>query len=386
MRPFTYCVPTDIRFGQGTVSCLGEALGKYGRKVLLVYGGGSIKKTGLYDKVMEQLKGYEVTELPGIEPNPKIGSVREGARICKEKGIEVVLAVGGGSTVDASKAIAGGACYDGDPWDLVLDSSKVKAALPIADMLTMSATGSEMNPGGVISNPETREKLEVNNPHLYPSLSILDPTILYTVPPKQTAAGTADIISHVCEQYFQPYDGAYIMDRLCEGVLQTAFKYGPAALKKPDDYEARSNLMWAATIGLNDLLSRGKGGEWSVHPIEHVLSAYYDITHGVGLAILTPSWMRHVLSEKTEARFAMYAKNVFGIDTGDTRKDAEAGIDRTEEFFVSMGLPKTLREVGIGPEKFEEMAKEAVRTSRISWDAYVHLNPEDVLEIFRMCE
>lgn len=144
--------------------------------------------------------------------------------------------------------------------------------------------------------------------------------------------------------------------------------------------------MWAATIGLNDLLSRGKGGEWSVHPIEHVLSAYYDITHGVGLAILTPSWMRHVLSEKTEARFAMYAKNVFGIDTGDTRKDAEAGIDRTEEFFVSMGLPKTLREVGIGPEKFEEMAKEAVRTSRISWDAYVHLNPEDVLEIFRMCE
>ena len=385
MNRFDFCVPTDIRFGEGQVECLATEIGKYGRKVLFVYGGGSIKKTGLYDKIYEVLKDYELIELPGIEPNPKLSSVREGARLCKEHKIDVVLAVGGGSSIDAAKHIACAAFYDKDPWDLVLDKSLATKALPIFTVLTICATGSEMNPGAVISNEETKEKLEISLPMLYPTLSVCDPTYLYTLPPRQTAAGTADIISHIFEQYFQPNDGAYITDRLSEAALKTCFKYGPIAMKEPENYEARSNLMWTSSIGLNHLFTVGKGGAWSVHPIEHELSAFYDITHGVGLAILTPQWMRYVLSDDTVARFAMYARNVWDIEEEDDYKAANAGIDRTEQFFGELGLPRTLTEIGIDDTQFEEMASEAVRTSGLSTRSYVKLSPEDVVKIYRMC-
>ena len=385
MNNFNFCVPTDIRFGKDQIECLPDELAKYGKKVLLVYGGGSIKKTGLYDKVYALLKDFEIFELSGIEPNPKLSSVEAGTEICKKEGIDVILAVGGGSCIDASKHIACSAFYDGKPWDLVMDRSKVKKALPIAVVLTICATGSEMNSGAVISNEETHEKLEINTPLLYPALSICDPAYLYTLPAKQTAAGTADIISHVFEQYFQPNDGAFITDRLSEGVLKTCFEYGPVAMKEPENYEARSNLMWASTVGLNHLLTVGKGGAWSVHPIEHELSAFYDITHGEGLAILTPAWMRYVLCDDTVDRFAMYAKNVWNITETDKYKAANAGIDATEEFFKKMGLPTKLSQVGINSEKFEEMAKEAVRTSGVSSRSYYHLQTEDIIKIFEMC-
>ncbi len=386
MNNFNFCVPTDIRFGKGQIEGLPEELEKYGKKILLVYGGGSIKRTGLYDKLMELLKAFEIFELPGIEPNPKLSSVRKGTEICKKESIDVILAVGGGSCIDASKHIACSAWYDGDPWDLVLDRSKVTKALPIAVVLTISATGSEMNSGAVISNEETNEKLEINTPLLYPAISVCNPTYLFTLPEKQTAAGTVDIISHVFEQYFQPNDGAYITDRLSEGVLKTCFHYGPVALKEPENYEARSNLMWASTVGLNHLLTVGKGGAWSVHPIEHELSAYYDITHGVGLAILTPAWMRYVLCDRTVGRFAMYAENVWGITGDDKYAAANEGIMRTEQFFKSMGLPSKLSEVGIDSEKFEEMAEEAVRTSGVASRSYYPLQKEDIVKIFEMCE
>lgn len=386
MNNFNFCVPTDIRFGKGQIECLPGEIKKYGKKILLVYGGGSIKRTGLYDTIKRLLDDFEIFELSGIEPNPKLSSVRKGADICKKEGIDVILAVGGGSCIDASKHIACSAYYDGDPWDLVLDRSKVTKALPIVTILTICATGSEMNSGAVISNEETKEKLEINTPLLYPSLSICDPTYLYTLPAKQTAAGTVDIISHVFEQYFQPNDGAYITDRLSESVLKTCFEYGLKAIEDPENYEARSNLMWASTIGLNHLLTVGKGGAWSVHPIEHELSAYYDITHGVGLAILTPAWMRYVLCDKTVDRFAMYAKNVWDIEDEDEFKAANEAIDRTEAFFESLGLPKTLDEVGIGDEKFQEMAEEAVRTSGVSMRAYYPLQQEDIVKIFEMCQ
>lgn len=385
MKNFNFCVPTDIRFGKGQVECLPEELAKYGKKILLVYGGGSIKRTGLYDKLMELLKEFEIFELPGIEPNPKLSSVEKGTEICKKEEIDMILAVGGGSCIDASKHIACSACYDGSPWDLVMDRSKVKKALPIAVVLTICATGSEMNSGAVISNEETKEKLEINTPLLYPTISICDPTYLYTLPPKQTAAGTVDIISHVLEQYFQPNDEAYLTDRLSESVLKTCIHYGPIALSEPENYEARSNLMWASTIGLNHLLTVGKGGAWSVHPMEHELSAYYDITHGVGLAILTPAWMRYVLCEKTVERFAMYAENVWGITEEDPFKAAKAGIDQTEAFFQSLEMPSRLSEVGIGQEKFEEMAAEAVRTSGIARNSYYPLQKEDIIKIFQAC-
>ena len=385
MNNFTFHIPTDIRFGKNQIQCLPEELEKYGKKVLLVYGGGSIKRSGLYDKIRGLLKDFEVSELSGIEPNPKLTSVERGAAICKEKGIQVILAVGGGSTIDASKHIASSACYDGEPWDLVKDRSLVKKALPIAVVLTICATGSEMNSGAVISNEKTHEKLEINHPLLYPKLSICDPTYLYTLPPEQTAAGAVDILSHVMEQYFQPNDEAYITDVLSEAVMKSVIKYARKAMDEPQNYEARSNLMWASTVGLNHLLTVGKGGAWSVHPIEHVISAYYDITHGVGLAILTPAWMEYVLSDKTVLRFARFAREVFGVRETDDRKAAELGIEKVREFNQSLEMPSTLSEVGVLEEKFDEMAAEAVRTSGIALRAYVKLEISDVKKILMSC-
>lgn len=385
MNNFTFHIPTDIRFGKDQIQCLPEELEKYGKNVLLVYGGGSIKRSGLYDKIRDLLKDFEVSELSGIEPNPKLTSVEKGAAICKEKGIQVILAVGGGSTIDASKHIAAAACYDGKPWELVNDRSLVKKALPVAVVLTICATGSEMNSGAVISNEQTHEKLEINHPLLYPELSVCDPTYLYTLPPEQTAAGAVDILSHVMEQYFQPNDEAYITDVLSEAVMKTVVKYARKAMDEPQNYEARSNLMWASTVGLNHLLTVGKGGAWSVHPIEHVISAYYDITHGVGLAILTPAWMEYVLSDKTARRFARFAREVFGVKETDDAKAAELGIEKVREFNQSLGMPSTLTEVGILQDKFDEMAAEAVRTSGISLRAYVKLEISDVKKILMNC-
>ena len=385
MNNYAYHVPTDIRFGRDQIECLEKEIAKYGKIVLLVYGGGSIKKNGIYDKVYEVLKDFDIYELPGIEPNPRLSSVKKGAAICKEKHIDAILAVGGGSTIDASKHIACAAFYDGDPWDLVLDKTLVTKALPIFTVLTISATGSEMNPGAVISNEETKEKLEINHPLLYPTLSVCDPSYQFSLPPKQTAAGVVDIISHILEQYFQPNDGAYITDRLSEAALKTCIKYGPIALSEPDNYEARSNLMWTGSIALNHLFTFGKGGGWSVHPIEHELSAYYDLTHGIGLAILTPAWMKYVLSDVTMKRFAMYARNVWDVSEEDDRKAACLGIKRTEQFFEILGMPTSLKEVGIDDKLFDTMAKEAVRTSSLSSRAYVKLDAKDVKKIFENC-
>ena len=386
MNNFKFNIPTDIRFGKDQIECLSEELSKYGSKVLLTYGGGSIKRTGLYDKVKSLLSSFEVYELSGIEPNPKLSSVREGAKICKEKGIDVILAVGGGSTIDASKHIACAACYENDPWDLMMDRSKIKGALPIAVVLTICATGSEMNSGGVITNEETKEKLEINAPCLYPRLSICDPTYLFTLPSKQTAAGAIDIFSHVLEQYFQPNDEAYITDVLSEAVMKTVIKYARKAIDFPTDYEARSNLMWSSTVALNHLLTVGKGGGWSVHPIEHVVSAFYDITHGVGLAIITPQWMRYVLSQSTVDRFVRYANEVWGIHGSDKMAVANEAIDETERFFKSLDIPMTLYDAGINDDRIHEMALESYRTNNEFKRAYVKLSVEyieNILTIYK---
>lgn len=384
MNNFNFYVPTDIRFGKDRIECLPTELKKYGNKILLVYGGGSIKRTGLYDKVIGLLKDFQVFELSGIEPNPRISSVRKGVEICRNEDIDVILAVGGGSCIDASKHIACGAFYDKDPWDLVKDRSLVTKALPIAVVLTICATGSEMNSGAVISNEETHEKLEINTPLLYPKISICDPQYLYTLPAKQSAAGAVDIMSHVMEQYFQPNDEAYITDVLSEAVMKTVVKYALKTIEEPENYEARSNMMWASTVGLNHLLTVGKGGAWSVHPIEHVVSAYYDITHGVGLAVLTPAWMKYVLSDATKARFARYAREVWNVNESDDMKAAVTGIEKTEEFFKSLGMPVTLHDAGVGDDLFDTMASEAVRTSGISTRAYVKLDCGDVKNIFEL--
>ncbi|WP_310602049.1 iron-containing alcohol dehydrogenase [Anaerosporobacter sp.] len=384
MNNFRFHARTDIRFGKDQITNLPKVLKKYGKNVLLVYGGGSIKKIGLYSQIIDLLKDFTIVEVAGVEPNPKITSVREGAKLCKEKNIDVVLAVGGGSCIDAAKVMAAGAFYDGDPWDLVVDSSNIEKVLPIVSVLTLAATGSEMNKNAVISNMETREKLGTGSQKFIPRVSFLDPTYLYTLPKMQTAAGTADIMSHVYEQYFQKNDGAYLSDGICESILKTCIKYCPVALENAEDYEARSNLMWASTLALNGLVCAGKGGAWTCHPIEHELSAFYDITHGVGLAIVTPSWMRYILSETTLHRFCNYARNVWNMQGEDSMELANKGIDATENFFKECGIPMKLREVGIEESAIHDMAV-ATTAHNDMQSCYVSLSTEDVENIIKDC-
>ena len=383
MENFTYSVPTVINFGKDMISHLCE-LKQSGDKVLLVYGGGSIKKNGLYDKAVGILNesGLEITELSGVEPNPRIETVRKGVKLCKENKIDMVLAIGGGSTIDCAKVISAGACYDGDAWDLVLDGGKIKKALPVYSVLTLSATGSEMDKFAVISDMSKNEKWGTGSDLVKPVMSVLDPTYTFTVSQKQTSAGTADMMSHIFENYFTNVKGAYIQGRLCEALLKTCIKYGPVALEHPDDYEARSNLMWAGSLAINGLLSDGAGVGWCVHPMEHELSAFYDITHGEGLAILTPVWMKFVLEKypsKTE-QFAIYGRNVWGL-SGEDKEVAEKAVEKTAEFFFeTMKMPSDLRAVGINEKThFEEMAKKA---SEGSEGSFVPLSQEDIILIY----
>ncbi len=384
MTNFIYSIPTKIYFGKGQISHLGEAVGEYGHHALLVYGGGSIKKMGLYSTVIDILKknSIEVTELSGVEPNPKIESVRAGVKLCRENQIDVVLAVGGGSTIDCAKVVAAGACYDGDAWDLVIHPEKIKDVLPIVSVLTLSATGSEMDAFAVISDMEQNNKFGTASAGMKPKASILDPEYTYTVSKKQTAAGTADIMSHILENYFTNVKGAFIQARFCESLLKTCIKYGKMAMEDPANYEARANLMWASSLGINGILSDGAEVAWSVHPIEHELSAFYDITHGIGLAILTPNWMKHVLSAKTVDQFAEYGVNVWDIDKNlDKFEIANKAIQNTRDYFNELGIPSTLHEVGIGEEKLEIMAKKAA-TMGID-HGFMPLSADDVLAIYK---
>lgn len=387
MLNFNYSIPTKIFFGDGQIEVLGNEIKKYGSKVLLVYGKGSIKKTGIYDEVVNILKSnnIEYWELAGVDPNPRITSVREGIKICREEGIDFILPIGGGSSIDCAKVIAAGYYYEGDPWDLLIKKAKVEKALPLGVILTLSATGSEMDAGAVITNMETNQKLSVGHPSMAPKFSILDPTYTFTVPKSQTAAGVADIMSHIFESYFSRTKEAYLQDRMAEALLKTCIKYGKIAIDEPENYEARSNIMWASSLAINGLLGYGKGKDfrWSVHAIEHELSAYYDITHGVGLAILYPNWMRHVLDDENVYKFVEYGVNIWGID--ENKSDyviANEAIDKTREYFNSLGLPSTLKEVGIGKENLEKMAKAAVDHNKGTVGSFKPLTYEDVLNIY----
>ncbi len=385
MYNFMFYVPTRIYFGKGQISHLSE-LKNYGTKVLLVYGGGSIKRNGIYDSAMQILKdaGVSAYELSGVEPNPKIETVRKGVSMCKAEGIDMVLAIGGGSTIDCAKVVAAGAKYDGDAWDLVLDGSKIEAALPIFSVLTLSATGSEMDEFAVISDMTKNEKWGTAAEVLKPTMSVLDPTYTFSVSKKQTAAGTADMMSHTFENYFTKEKGADVQARFAEGLLKTMIKYGPIALAHPDDYDARANLMWAASHAINGLVAAGSQPAWCVHPMEHELSAFYDITHGQGLAILTPVWMEFVLKKdpSTAENFAVYGRNVWGIADDDDESAAKKAIEATRTFlFETMELPANLRAVGIdSDEHFEIMAEKAAEGCV---GCFVPLTKDDIVEIFR---
>ena len=390
MKNFVYNIPTKVYFGQGQLDNLGKELSSFGKNVLLTSGGGSIKKNGVYDRIMEETAKYglNVYELGGIDPNPRITSVREGARICREKGIDVVLAAGGGSTIDCSKFICANAADDvEDPWDYFTGKAEVTKALPLVTVLTIAATGSEMDCGGVLTNLESKEKLAKSSPLLRPKVSFEDPTITYTVSRYQTACGTADIFSHVCEVYFNQNSDFFLLRRFMEGLFKTLIEYGPIALEKPDDYAARANLMWASSWAINDYIKAGDKIPWSCHPIEHELSALYDITHGLGLAILTPRWMEYCLNDDTVDIYVEFGTNVFGIDPGKERFEiAKEAIAKTADFFFNkLGLDDTLSKVGIKEEDFEIMAENACRSGGCI-DGFVKLDKDDVLNILRMCK
>lgn len=382
MQNFDYMTPTRLIFGRDAIAKLPEVMTQFGKKILLTYGGGSIKKIGLYQKVLEMLKGYDIVELPGIQPNPKYDpSVLDGVRLCKKHNVDVILSVGGGSVLDCSKAIAAGAKYDGDPWDLISYKVKAKAALPIVDILTLAATGSEYDCGGVISRTETNDKIGYIDPLLFPVVSILDPVYTFTVSKKQTAAGIADAMNHTIEQYFVA-DSTLLNDGFCESMLRSLMTNGRKCLENPEDYTARAEMMLACTYGCNGILALGNSySGWPCHGIEHALSAYYDITHGEGLAIITPRWMRHILSERTMDRFVKYGINVFGIDpTLPKQEIAGKAIDATYEFFESINIPMHLRDVGIDDSRIDEMAHHIAVNEGLD-KAYAPLTEQDIKEI-----
>lgn len=384
MKNFNFHTPTKILFGKNKVSEIGPEIKQFGSRVLLVYGGGSVKKIGLYDQVVEQLRNHNLSfvELSGVQPNPRITSVREGVRLCREHKLDFILAMGGGSVIDASKAIAAGVNYQGDPWDFPMRKARVENPLPIGTILTLAATGSEMNGNAVITNEETQEKRGMASDLLKPKFSVLDPVYTFSVNRYHTAAGTVDMMSHLFENYFAPGEGTFVQDSIAEAILKTCIKYGPIALDEPENYEARANLLWAGSLALNGLTVTGKlMGDWATHAIEHEVSAIYDLTHGAGLAIIHPVWMKYVLNEKTAPKFARMARNVWNVDDPNDLSAAEKGIDAIRKFFTSLGMPATLSEVNIPDEHFEEMGQKACVFGPIG--TFKRLNADDVVAILK---
>lgn len=385
MNSFVLYNPTKLIFGRGQLERLESELTDYGR-ILLVYGGGSIKQNGLYDQVGAILRKADavVHELSGVEPNPRLSTVHKGVEICRREDIDFILAVGGGSVIDCVKAIAVGARFDGDVWDVITGKEKATAALPFGTVLTLAATGSEMNPHSVITNWETNEKIGwASVPHTFPLFSILDPVFTFTVPRDQTVYGVVDIMSHALEQYFHTATNTPLQDRWIEGLLRTVIEAAPVALEQPDKYEARETLLYCGTMALNQLLSRGAGGDWATHEIEHALSAVYDIPHGGGLAILFPNWMKYCL-DADPSRFAQLAVRVFDVDAAG-RSDREIGlegIERLRQFWTGIGAPSRLADYDIGPEQIPAMTKKALRYGELG--VFRKLTEEDVAEIYRM--
>ncbi|MDH5161174.1 iron-containing alcohol dehydrogenase [Heyndrickxia oleronia] len=385
MDNFTYWNPTKLIFGKDQLEQLKTEVPQYGKNILLVYGGGSIKRSGLYEQVINILKSLNanIHELSGVEPNPRISTVRKGIDICKKEQIDFILAVGGGSVIDCTKAIAAGAKYDGDAWDLVTKKAFAPGALPFGTVLTLAATGSEMNSGSVITNWETNEKYGWGSPFTFPKFSILDPVNTYTVPKDQTVYGMVDMMSHVFEHYFHLTENTLMQDRMCESLLLTVMETAPKLINDLENYEYRSTILYNGTMALNGMLSMGFRGDWATHNIEHAVSAVYDIPHGGGLAILFPNWMKHNLKVKP-SRFKQLAVRVFGVDP-EGKTDEEIGlegIEKLREFWNSIGAPSRLADYGIDDSKLDIMADKAMANGEFG--NFKKLNRDDVLEIYRL--
>ncbi|MCD7973385.1 MAG: iron-containing alcohol dehydrogenase [Candidatus Azobacteroides sp.] len=352
MNNFIFQNPTKLVFGKGQITLLKDLIPQE-KKVMVTYGGGSVKKNGVYNQVKEALKDHDIIEFWGIEPNPTIETLRKAITLGKENKIDFLLAVGGGSVLDGTKLIAAGIPYEGDAWEIVLQG-QAKESIPFASVMTLPATGSEMNTGAVISRTETKEKYGFNNQ--YPEFSILDPETTYSLPAHQIACSLSDIYVHVMEQYMTTTGQSRIMDRWAEGLLQTVIEIAPQIRKNQTDYNLMADYMLVATLALNDMIRMGVSQDWATHMIGHELTALHGLTHGASLAIVLPATLR-VLKEQKKDKLLQYGERVFGITEGSEEKRIEEAIEKTEGFFRSLGLNTRLSEEGIGEETINTIAE-----------------------------
>lgn len=387
MNNFSFQNATKIIFGKGTEESVGEETKLHASKILLHYGGGSIKQSGLYDRVTASLKksGVAFVELAGVKPNPRLSLVKEGIKICRDNGINFILAVGGGSVIDSAKAIAVGVPYSGDVWDFYDGKGTPKEALKVATVLTIPAAGSEASPSSVISDDEKQLKRGLTVELIRPVFSIMNPELTYTLPAYQTACGAADIMAHIMERYFTNTTDVELTDRLCEATMKTLINNVSQILKKPDDYASRAEVMWTGCIAHNDILGTGRDGDWGSHMIEHEISAIYDVAHGAGLAVVFPAWMKYVYKHNVN-RFVQFASRVFNveIDFNNPEKPALEGIRRLEMFFESIGLPVRLSQMNIKEDKISEMAAKSSQNDSFAVGNFVKLKTSDVAEILKL--
>ena len=384
MKDFVYDNSTRMIFGRGTENQVGELMAQLGKKVLLVYGGGSIKRSGLYDRACASLRsaGLEMVELGGVQPNPRLSRVHEGVELCRREGVDCILAVGGGSVMDCAKAIGFGVLYEGDVWDLFDKGMVPNPCLPLGVIVTIPASGSESSHALIITKEEGHHKRAMASLNARPKFAILDPELTYTLPPYQTACGIVDMLCHVMERYLAHMEKADLTDRLCEGIMRSIIYNAGVVMKNPEDYDARGELMWAGTIAHNDFFGVGRDQDWAAHNIEHELSAEYDIAHGAGLAMIFPAWCRFIAPERKKL-FVQFAVRVWDVDMwfGDEDAIIEEGICRLERFFKSLDMPTRLSDIGIDSSKFRAMAEHGT----VVGFSRPH-TPDEIEEIFYLAQ
>jgi len=386
MKNFEFYNPTRIIFGRGTAPQVGNELKKIGQKFLLVYGQSHIKKTGLYDKVMNSISdaGIEVVEFPGVKSNPALSHAKEGVAKAKKEKVDGILAVGGGSVIDEAKAISAGAVSEIDIWRFFTQEKQIQAALPVCTILTIPATGSEMNGGMVITNEQTKEKFGFMNENLYPRFSILDPTLTYTIPKDYTAYSATDAISHLIEGYLTHEDEwAPIQDRYVESLVKTIMESTERIMKKPDDYQGRATMMWAASLAWNGLGTAGVGNcQIPNHMLEHPLSGLYDIAHGAGLSVVIPAWMKWALKQNPE-KIARLGRAVFDIGQQDDTEAAQETANAFKAWFDKVGSPTSLESAGISHPDFDELCEQALSVGKI-WDITSY-SKDELKDIYELC-
>lgn len=387
MDNFIYCSPTRYIFGRGVENEAGAQMAALGMKnVMVCFGGGSVVRSGLLARVMASLEAHGITacQLGGIVPNPTDAKVREGIAVCREKGVEAMLAVGGGSVIDTAKAIAAGVPYEGDFWDFWAGKAVVSAALPVGVVLTIPAAGSEGSGNSVITLEDGMHKISLRTDYwLRPKFALMNPELTFTLPPEQTAAGIADMMAHIFERYFTPTRQTEVTDRVAEGVLKAIVEEAPKVMAEPDNYDARANIMWSGTLAHNGICGIGRREDWVSHFMEHEISAVYGVTHGAGLAVVFPAWMTFMAHHRPD-KGAQLGRRLWGVENPDDTLAALEGIDRLKAFFVSLGLPVTFAQLGIPEPDIDLLVRKLHENKGDEIGGYFRLTAKDTAEIYRL--